>query len=339
MTDRPAEHRYEGFGSFELELETGAGTYSAGLRRILAAPAELPLTRGLFLERVHPEDREAFEAALEATRRDHGPLRFEVRVNRFDEVERVVRGRGEVIAPDGGRAKLVGTLQDVTDEAAARSARDLLSYVVQSTGDAIVTKSADGRITSWNGGAEQLYGYTAEEAIGQQMSLIEPAHRSGEQRKIIQTVFSGQSIDNLETERVRKDGSVIAVSLTASPVTDANGRIVSAAIVARDTTDRVRYEERLRHMADHDQLTGLFNRPLRRAAQARARSRRSLRGAQCRAEHRHRQFQGNQRLRRPRRRRCRADPCRAGADRALPRHRRRRSARGGRVRRAPLGRG
>ena len=65
-------------------------------------------------------------------------------------------------------------MQDVTDEAEARSARDLLSYVVQSTGDAIVTKSTDGTITSWNRGAEQLYGYSAEEAIGQPIGLIEP---------------------------------------------------------------------------------------------------------------------------------------------------------------------
>src|SRR5919109_2885576 len=77
---------------------------------------------------------------------------------------------------------------------------------------------------------------------------------------LLQTVFSGQSIDNFETERLRKDGSRISVSLTVSPVTDANGRIVSAAIIARDTTERVRYAERLRYMADHDQLTGLFNR-------------------------------------------------------------------------------
>ena len=180
---------------------------------------------------------------------------------RFDGAERVVRARGEAISERRrGPVKVVGTMQDVTEEAAARSARDLLSYVVQSTGDAIVTKSHDGTITSWNRGAEQLYGYPADEAIGQPIALIEPAHRAGEQQKILQTLLSGESIDNFETEGVRKDGSVITVSLTVSPVTDANGRIVSTAIIARDTTERVRYEERLRHMADHDQLTGLFNR-------------------------------------------------------------------------------
>ncbi|MGB8877435.1 MAG: diguanylate cyclase, partial [Solirubrobacteraceae bacterium] len=265
MTERPPKHNeYEhggGFGSFELDLATGEARYSPGLRRILAAPDHVALTSGLVLERVHPEDREVVERALDRSGHGDEPLRFEVRVRRFDDVERVVRARGEAVRTPGGEPiRVVGTLQDVTQEAEARAARDLLSYVVQSTGDAIITKAPDGTITSWNRGAEQLYGYSAEEAIGRASGMTEAPERAGEWQKLLQTVFAGESIDNFETERVRKDGSRIAVSLTVSPVTDANGRIVSAAIIARDMTARVRYEERLRHMADHDQLSGLFNR-------------------------------------------------------------------------------
>ena len=250
-----------GTGSFELELDTGNAHFSAGLRRIFATPRDVELTRELVLERVDPEDRELVEKSFESARGAKKPLHFEFRITRFDGVERVVRARGEAIVEGkGGQVKVVGTMQDVTEEAAARAARDLLSYVVQSTGDAILTKSHDGTITSWNRGAEQLCGYSAEEAIGQPIALIEPAHRAGEQQKLLQTLLSGESLDNFETEAVRKDGSVIAVSLTVSPVTDAHGRIVSTAIIARDTTERVRYEERLRHMVDHDQLTGLLNR-------------------------------------------------------------------------------
>jgi diguanylate cyclase (GGDEF)-like protein/PAS domain S-box-containing protein len=254
--------RVEGFGSFELDLASEEAGYSAGLRRILAVPAGTVLTRAGFLERIHPEDREVAAAALKSSLRDREPLRLQVRVRRFDEVERVLRVRGEAVARDDGlgAVKVIGTVQDVTDETAARSARDLLSYVVQSTGDAIITKAPDGTITSWNRGAEQLYGYSAEEALGRPSGFTETGERTGEWQKLLETVFSGKSIEGFETERVRKDGSVIAVSLTVSPVIDADGRIVSAAIIARDTTERVRYEERLRHMADHDQLTGLFNR-------------------------------------------------------------------------------
>jgi len=264
MERPPKQNEYEyggGFGSFELDLTTGEARYSPGLRRILAAPEDAALTSGLVLERVHPEDREVVQRALERSDCGDEPLRFEVRVRRFDDVERVVRAWGEAVRTPGGEPiRVVGTLQDVTQEAEARAARDLLSYVVQSTGDAIITKAPDGTITSWNRGAEQLYGYSAEEAIGRASGMTEAPERAGEWQKLLQTVFAGESIDNFETERVRKDGSRIAVSLTVSPVTDANGRIVSAAIIARDTTARVRYEDQLRHMADHDQLTGLFNR-------------------------------------------------------------------------------
>jgi diguanylate cyclase (GGDEF)-like protein/PAS domain S-box-containing protein len=265
MMERPPKHHEyehgEGFGSFELDLKTGEAHYSPGLRRILAAPGDIALTSALVLDRVHPEDREVVQRALDGSNRGHEPLRFEVRVRRFDDVERVLRARGEaVISPGGKPVRVVGTLQDVTQEAEARAARDLLSYVVQSTGDAIITKAPDGTITSWNRGAEQLYGYSAEEAIGQASGMTEAPERAGEWQKLLLTVFAGESVDNFETERVRKDGTRIAVSLTVSPVTDANGRIVSAAIIARDTTARVRYEERLRYMADHDQLSELFNR-------------------------------------------------------------------------------
>ena len=250
-----------GTGSFELELGRGNTHFSAGLRRIFATPADVELTRELMLERVHPEDRELVERSFESAAGAKDPLHFEFRITRFDGEERVVRARGEAIVEGRrGPAKVVGTMQDVTEEAAGRAARDLLSYVVQSTGDAIVTKSHDGTITSWNRGAEQLYGYSPEEAIGQPIALIEPAHRAGEQQRILETLLSGESIDNFETEAMRKDGGVLAVSLTVSPVPNATGRIVSTAIIARDTTERVRYEERLRHMADHDQLTGLLNR-------------------------------------------------------------------------------
>ncbi len=248
-------------GSFELELDTGNAHFSAGLRRIFATPPDVDLTRELVLERVDPEDRELVEKSFESARGAKEPLHVEFRVTRFDGVERVVRARGEEIVEGKRRpVKVVGTMQDVTEEAAARAARDLLSYVVQSTGDAILTKSHDGTITSWNRGAEELYGYPPEEAVGQPIALIEPAHRAGEQQKLLPTLLSGESLDNFETEGVRKDGSVIAVSLTVSPVSDAHGRIVSTAIIARDTTERVGYEERLRHMVDHDQLTGLLNR-------------------------------------------------------------------------------
>ena len=138
--------------------------------------------------------------------------------------------------------------------------RELLSYVVDSSDDAIVTNSQDAAITSWNRAAERLYGYTAEEAIGRPVSVIELPDRKGEQAEVLRRVFAGETVDQLEAERVRKDGSTIVVSLTISPVRDADDKIVSVVVIARDITNQKRDEDRLRHLAEHDQLTGLVNR-------------------------------------------------------------------------------
>ncbi|HEX4672935.1 MAG TPA: diguanylate cyclase, partial [Solirubrobacteraceae bacterium] len=138
--------------------------------------------------------------------------------------------------------------------------RELLGYVVESSDDAIVTKSRTGTITSWNRAAERLYGYGAREAVGRNVSMIEPRDRKGEQAAILRRVFGGETVDQLETERVRKDGSTITVSLTISPVRDTDDKIVSVAVIARDVTEQKRDEDLLRHLAEHDQLTGLVNR-------------------------------------------------------------------------------
>jgi PAS domain S-box-containing protein len=122
----------------------------------------------------------------------------------------------------------------------------LLAAIVDSSDDAIISKSLDGVITSWNAGAERLFGYSAKEAIGQHISLIIPANRRGEETIIIERLRRGERINHFDTVRVHKDGTALDVSLTISPVRDAKGQIVGASKIARDFTERKQVERALR---------------------------------------------------------------------------------------------
>ncbi|MBV8429843.1 MAG: PAS domain S-box protein, partial [Solirubrobacterales bacterium] len=145
-------------------------------------------------------------------------------------------------------------------EAVLIDAERLLSYVVESTDEAIITTSRDGLITSWNRGAEHLYGYTAGEAIGQHVAILDLSSGAVQEQKLLRRVFAGISIERFDTEKLRKDGEEIVVSEAMTPVKDDRDRVVAAAVIARDVTERRHYEERLRYLADYDQLTGLCNR-------------------------------------------------------------------------------
>ncbi len=132
---------------------------------------------------------------------------------------------------------------------ARRQVEDLTAYlasIVESCGDAIVGKTLDGIVVSWNGGAERLYGYTAGEMIGTPITRLFPPYRPDELPDLMQRIKRGEHVESYETVRLRKDGSPIDVSLTISPVRDpATGEIIGASTVARDIT-RIKREEQER---------------------------------------------------------------------------------------------
>jgi PAS domain S-box-containing protein len=177
---------------------------------------------------------------------------------------RVVRGE-EAIAerPDGTRRRFeafptplfdetgkmvagVNMLVDVTERRQADEVRALLAAIVDSSDDAIVSKNLDAIITSWNAGAERLFGYTAAEMIGKSVTLLIPPERQDEEPRILSRLKRGERVDHFDTVRIRKDGSPIEVSLTISPIRDADGRIIGASKIARDITERRRLDQALR---------------------------------------------------------------------------------------------
>jgi PAS domain S-box-containing protein len=136
-------------------------------------------------------------------------------------------------------------LQEKTVETNAK-----LAAIVESSGDAILSKTLEGLITSWNPGAEKIYGYTASEVTGRHISILAPAERREEMQQILEQIKRGEQVDHSDTMRVRKDGRRIAVSLTVSPIKDADGRIIGASTIARDITERKRKEQAERFLAE-----------------------------------------------------------------------------------------
>ncbi|HEY0174019.1 MAG TPA: PAS domain S-box protein [Pyrinomonadaceae bacterium] len=127
-----------------------------------------------------------------------------------------------------------------------------LSALVESAEDAIVTKTLDGRITSWNRGAERVFGYTAAEAVGRPVTMLIPEDHLDEEPAILSRIRAGERVEHYETVRVRKDGSLVDISLTVSPIRGADGRVVGASKIARDITDRKLAERELERLLESE---------------------------------------------------------------------------------------
>jgi two-component system CheB/CheR fusion protein len=180
---------------------------------------------------------------------------------------RAVRG-GRAIAerPDGTRVPFmafptplrdasgaftgaVNMLIDMTEHERAEWASQRLAAIVESSDDAIVSKDLDGVIATWNKGAERLFGYLEQEVVGKPITILIPEQHRDEENRILQRIRRGERIDHFETMRQRRDGSLVSISLTVSPITDGSGRIVGASKIARDITEQKRREEQINLLA------------------------------------------------------------------------------------------
>jgi PAS domain S-box-containing protein len=174
-----------------------------------------------------------------------------------DGTERIVDFAMNPIRDGAGKvAFLHPTGIDITErkrvEVQLRDSQEQLGWlasIVESSDDAIVSKDLDGVITSWNRGAERIFGYMADEAVGQPITMLIPLDRHDEERTILTRIRRGERIDHFETIRQRKHGSLITVSLTVSPVRDAAGKVVGASKIARDITEQKRNQEKISALA------------------------------------------------------------------------------------------
>jgi PAS domain S-box-containing protein len=200
-----------------------------------------------FYDRLHPDDRERTRQAIERCMADKSPYDIEYRTVAPDGRQKWIRAIGRTFyAASGTPLRFDGVTLDVTRHKEAERATSLLAAIVTSSDDAIVSKNLDGTITSWNKAAERIFGYTADEAIGRNITLIIPPDRHQEESEIISRLRRAERIDHFETVRVSKNGDLLNVSLTISPVKDSSGRVIGASKVARNITERKRAEERER---------------------------------------------------------------------------------------------
>jgi two-component system CheB/CheR fusion protein len=161
--------------------------------------------------------------------------------------------------------RILLAIEDVSVRNQIRDERDMLAAIVASSDDAIVSKDLNGTIMSWNAGAERLFGYSAQEAVGQPIaSLLLPLDRLDEEAHILERIQRGEIIDHFETVRRRKDGAFIDVSVTISPIRDREGQIVGASKIARDVTESRRLADELRQAGNRkDEFLAMLGHELR----------------------------------------------------------------------------
>jgi PAS domain S-box-containing protein len=200
-------------------------------------------------ELLHPEDREKARKAVEESLATHRDYEIEYRV-RKDARYAWIAARGRPIyRADGSVSGMVGVVQDITRHKDAEQIRSRLAAVVESSDDAIISMSLDTTILTWNKGAQRMFGFTPEEAIGRSVSMLIPEDSEDEEPEIFRRLLTGERIDHYETIRRRKDGTLLNISLTVSPVYDDSGRVVGVSKISRDITDRKRSEKALQEQA------------------------------------------------------------------------------------------
>jgi PAS domain S-box-containing protein len=244
--------RATGLGMYEIDWGARRRYWSPELRAILRVPDDLDISADTdLLERMIPDDmRTTFRAKLRASLAPEsgGDYEDEHRITRFDGTTGWILLRGKTFfaeSPHGRQAaRSIGLVVDITDRKRGEEANALHASTVLSSNDAIFSIDPQRIIRTWNPGAERLYGYAAAEAIGRPLSILHDQDHLGEFGTLFARTMGGEAV-MMETARRHKDGRMIPVGISGSPIFDADGRVVGVAAVHRDMTASRRHEEHL----------------------------------------------------------------------------------------------
>ena len=251
---RESEERYTlaqrlaHIGSWDWDIVNDELRWSEQVAPILGLDPELRIVDlKTFTDTIHPEDRPRIEAAIDACLKKGKHYTEEHRIIWPDGTVRWVEEMGDVIHDERGRpVRMVGMIYDITNRKLILEAKARLAAIVESSDDAIIGKTLDGIITSWNTGAERMYGYRAHEAVGQSILMIIPPERAEEETVILNRVRRGGRVEQMDTIRTRRGGNRLYVSVSVSPVKDERGNVVAISTIARDITEQKRAEWALR---------------------------------------------------------------------------------------------
>jgi PAS domain S-box-containing protein len=229
-------------------------SWNHSAERLFGHTAAEAIGQHIFL--IIPDDRRSEEEEVLAR------LRRGEKIEHFETVRQTKDGRRIPIALTvspirDASGRVIGAskvARDISERVQAERIRARLAAIVDHSDDAIASKTLDGIITSWNRGAERIFGYSAEEAIGQHIILIIPTDRLAEEAEVLARLRRGDKIEHFETVRRHKDGHLIPISLTVSPIRDASGAVVGASKIARDISERVEAQRALQRA--HDELEG-----------------------------------------------------------------------------------
>jgi PAS domain S-box-containing protein len=224
-------------GSWDWDLVNGVVNWSDELYRIYGRdPHKSGATYDELLNYVHPDDRDNVDNVIKKGLNGE-PHAIDYRIILANGEERTVHSQAEVIFDEVNiPIQVKGVIQDITEHKKSEEKIQILANIVESSNDAIGTISLDGIITSWNKGAEQVYGYSAEEILGKPISIIAPPHLNKETQNLSEKIKQGEQIHRYETLRLRKNEKMICVSITLSPVFDTHRELTAVSFISRDIT-------------------------------------------------------------------------------------------------------